>query len=289
MSSSDSIDSPIVPPDDESIYAALVSLAAANPVGYQAIVRPNNPPPGIGGYLMDIPGEEEIRLQSKITNYFLERNSSIQDSWALMPITITLRGTVAELTMGLPLVPPVVAIDNQLPLLPAMEPMLTANQLFGRGQAATQQQIVDTQEQNAAAASGTSPSLYQFYQSNNGNNGSITRQSAAFLYFKNLWSGQQLCSVETPWGIVENCAILDCRAVQSEKTRDQTEFTITFQEVRFAGEAVVQVGNLAGRTALQMTPQQAAGNASQVVATPQQNAAAYSNFGVGIQGPFTTP
>ena len=270
---------PVIPPDNESIYASLTSLSTSNPTAYQAIVRPTNPPNGIGGFLFDIPGDEEIRLRSQITSYFLEDNTPVQDNLALEPMKITLRGMVAELALGIPTNGPAATIANPLPLQPAMQPGMTDSQqqAYAAQQAATAQ--ANQQGQDAAAQAGTSQSLYQYYQANNGTNASVTKQTAAFLYFKALWSGQQLISVETPWGIVNNCAILDMRVVQSEKSKYVSDFTITFQEFRFAGEATITAGNLAGRTALQLAPTTQDGNAGQTAPTAGQISTLYSIFG----------
>ena len=257
----------IVPPDTESIYQTLTTLQTSNPQGYNAIVRTNNPPPGIGGFLFDIPGDEEVRLRSQITNYFLENNTPVQDNIALEPPTITLRGMVAELVLGVAAAPPVAQVTNPLPLVPGMMPPMTQSQqeAYSSQQAASQQAA--TSGSDAAAAAGTSLSLYAYYDGTVSAGNAITRQTNAFLYFRELWAGQQLVSVETPWGIWQNCAILEVRPIQDSKTKYMTDFTITFQEIRFAGEATVQTGQLAGRTALQMAPQVQDGNAGQTPLT----------------------
>ena len=115
----------ILPPSQDSIYEALTSLQTSDPQTYQAIVRIANPPAGIGGFLFDIPGDDEIRLRSQVTNYFLENNKSVQDNVAVEPATMTLRGLVAELALGIQLNPPVSTSADALPILPAMTPPQT--------------------------------------------------------------------------------------------------------------------------------------------------------------------
>jgi hypothetical protein len=260
----------VIPPDSESVFTALTTLQTSNPTSYNAIVRPNNPPVGIGGFLFDIPGDEEIRLRSQITNYYLESNTTVQDNIALEPAQITLRGLVAELSMGLPMQPAPATSPNPLPTFAAMSPAQTPGQI--------QNGIVNAPV--ASAASGGATSLYSYYENYEAmGSGSVTRQTAAFLYFMNLWSGQQLCSVETPWGIWQNCAILEIRAMQEARTRYESDFTITFQELRFAQDATVQTGNLAGRIAPDLSPVSQNGNAGKTQATPAQNSLLYSIFG----------
>ena len=257
----------IIPPDNESIYQALATLQTSNPQQYLAIVSPSPLPPGIGGFLFDIPGDEEVRLRSQITNYYLENNTPVQDNIALEPPTITLRGIVAELAGSTVLAPPSSQVTNPLPLVPGMMPPMTPSQQ----EAFTEQQEASRQASEsgyaAAAASGTSQNLYSTWGAS-GTEGSVTRQTNAFLYFRELWAGQQLMSVQTPWGIWENCAILEIRPVQDSKTKYMTDFTITFQEMRFAGEATVTVGSTAGRNQQQTAPKTQNGNAGQTPLPP---------------------
>jgi len=252
----------IVPPDNESIYQALATLQTSNPTAYLAIVSPSPLPPGIGGFLFDIPGDEEVRLRSQITNYYLENNTPVQDNIALEPPTITLRGIVAELAGATVLAAPSSQAANPLPLVPGMMPPMTEQQQqsFDAAQEAAQQQ--STAGSDAAAASGTSQNLYSMWDAGSAS-GSITRQTNAFLYFRELWAGQQLMSVQTPWGIWKNCAILEIRPMQDSKTKYMTDFTITFQEMRFAGEATVTIGSVAGRNQQQTSPKTQTGNAGQ--------------------------
>lgn len=269
--------STVVPPDAQSIFSALRSLQTSSPLAYNAIVRPANPPAGIGGFLFDIPDDEEIRLRSQITNYFLENNTSIQDNITVEPAVITLRGVIAELSLGIPLNPPTAQSATVNPLIPAMMPVMTPQQQEAYAEKQQQAALTATAGVNQAAANGTSQSLYAYYlnQTGAGNSlelqqlglGAYSKQRAAFLYFQQLQAGQQLCSVETPFGIYEQCGILEVRAIQDGRTRYMSEFTVTFQEMRFAGDATVQTGNLAGRTALALSPVTQDGNAGQTPST----------------------
>ena len=254
----------VIPPDQESIYLALTSLQTSDPKNYQAIVRTNNPPQGIGGFLFDIPLDDEVRLRSQATNYYLENNQSVQDNIAVEPAVITLRGLIAELALGGPINPAVTAISNALPLLPAMTPPLTPQQEQDAALNALADQLDQQAGQGQAAAAGTSQSLYEYFDTRNGGyTTSLTKQTAAFLYFRQLQSGQQLVSVETPWGIFPQCAIIDLRILQEAKTKYVSDFTVTFQEMRFSGDATVQTGQLAGRNVNQMAPVVQDGSAGQ--------------------------
>ena len=79
----------IIRSDSVSIFQNLSTLQA------QAIVRPQNPPAGISGFLFDVAEDDEFSLQSEITDHYVEDNSAMQDNWAIRPEEITLTVVVA--------------------------------------------------------------------------------------------------------------------------------------------------------------------------------------------------
>ena len=91
-----------------------------------ALVRPNNPPEGISGFLFDIVGDESISLESDITDNFVENNMAIQDQIALRPEIVTVHGLVAELTNAnqpKPVFnPPADPLPLNTPMVPAKSP-----------------------------------------------------------------------------------------------------------------------------------------------------------------------
>jgi hypothetical protein len=108
----------IIPSDSPSIYDLLTTAQGV------AIVRPNNPPPGVAGYLFDFNGDEEFRFRSIITKHYTEAGTPVSDQIALEPEEVTLKGIVAELSTGLPVIPAPTPPPNRLPLNPVMSPRL---------------------------------------------------------------------------------------------------------------------------------------------------------------------
>lgn len=98
-----------------------------------ALIRPQNPPEGISGFLFDIIGDESISLESDITDNFLENNTAIQDQIALRPEIITVHGLVAELTNAnkpKPVFnPPADPLPLNTPMVPVKSPGSLAKQL----------------------------------------------------------------------------------------------------------------------------------------------------------------
>ena len=260
----------VIPSDSPSIYDSLSTLDS------QAIVQPNNPPPGIAGFLFDIPQDERVRLESRITDYFVEDNTTIQDNIALLPETFTVKGLIAEIIGFDPNSnsgTPQATIPDALPPNPTMTPVFTP-------------QATQIQAQNAQAANATSTtvqqstSLYDYYLNKSPQPPKVTRQSSVFGYFYQLWKGRALFSVQTPWGIFNNMAILSIDALQEEDSIYKSNFTITFKKIRIAGDATVVTGNLAGRAVAQaLAPAPVnQGIAGQATTTTTQAAAAYNPF-----------
>lgn len=241
----------IIPSDSTSMFEVLNNLKVTRPDKYQAIVRPNNPPVGVAGYVFDIVGRGAMDLTSDITDHYVEDNTAIQDQISIKPEKFTVSGIVAELVFTQPIQQLQDAVVNPLPLFGPLLPQFTigSEQIQAANEASTASQtnaIVDTQ------------SLYGFF---NGNVGSLsqTRQSKAFSYFYQLQRGRQLFSVETPWGIMNSMAIESVTAEQGEDSIYKSDFTITFKKIRFARTITVNLGQLAGRAAQQraQTTQQA--------------------------------
>ncbi len=233
----------IIPSDSVSVFQVITDLKVTNPNKAQAIIRPNNPPVGIAGYVFDIVGDESMEITSDITDHYVEDNTSIQDQISLKPEKFTVHGMVAELVMLQPLQAEQAPQTNVLPLFAPLAPVFTPASLeiqsvAAIGTSAQTISVVDTQSLSGYFSSGA---------------GSIpqTRQSKAFAYFYQLWKGRQLFSVETPWGIMNSMAIESLSPSQGEDSKYKTDFSITFKKIRFAQAVSVNLGQLAGRAAQQ--------------------------------------
>ena len=86
----------IVPTDQASVFTGIASLSVLD---RNAIIRPANPPPGIAGFVMDVRMEDEVNLESDITDHYVEDNTAVQDQVSLKPEEVTVHGLVGELVM----------------------------------------------------------------------------------------------------------------------------------------------------------------------------------------------
>ena len=244
----------IIPTDAPSIFDLLQSLTTLE---QQAIIRPQNPPPGIAGFLFDVPENDEISLRSNITDSYVEKNFAIQDNIALAPEEYTVRGLVAELAAVVPTQDQVANVPNPLPAAPFYLPELGQYDL--ETQAAN-----DDAHQAAAAAATSNQSLYAFFRAKSTPPPNQSKQARTMAYFYQLWSGRQLMTVETPWGYMTNMAISLVKATQGEESRFLSTFTVTFKKIRTVETITVNIGQLAGRAALQSAPETSNGNAGKL-------------------------
>ena len=196
------------------------------------VVAPADPNSDI--FLFDTRGEEEANLESDITDNWIEDNTAMQDHIGLKPMTITLRGYVGELTNK---------VDPDLNQLLQVDPESKIPNLTLAGvnpflpKLTTQAQYIV----NRAAE------VYGIYKKADKSVKRIeekmariptsapTRQQQVFNKLKELWADRSLSDIYTPYGVFGNMAILSLNARQDEETRDISEFSVTFKQIRIAG------------------------------------------------------
>jgi hypothetical protein len=226
----------IVPSNDESVFTSIDDLSTLQK---NAIIRPDNPPPGIAGFVFDIITEDGAELVSDITDHYVEDNSAVQDHIALKPEIITVRGLVGELKMTKAQTDAVSATVNTLPvntpLTPQYDP-IAANKNLEQAEAAALNENSQT----------INKTLAQYFDNRAATNGT-TKQSQAFNYFYQLWLGRQRFTVDTPWGFFTDMAILNLRATQGEETKYVSDFVISFKKIRYAKPVQFKPGKIAGR------------------------------------------
>jgi hypothetical protein len=249
----------IVPTNQPSVYLGLDKLSTLEK---NSVVRPNNPPPGIAGFLFDIPLDDSIQIESDITDNYVEDNTAIQDQIALKPEIVTVRGLVGELVQTQDQIDNVNAQPDLLPLNPDLEPEYTEiQQIEFADDEATATQEVSSQTD--------SKSLDNYFEART----PITtgKQTKAFAYFYQLWKGRQLMTVDTPWGFFTDMVIQSLRVSQDSASKMESDFTLTFKKMRFAQEVAIVSGQLAGRCALQSTSQTNNGVAGKDPVTTSKN------------------
>lgn len=225
----------------------LVDLASTS--GEMFLVAPENLKDET--YLFDTRSDEEITLESDITDNWVEANYTIQDHIGLKPMQITLSGYVGELSNK---------PDNEVE---KVNNALTApiNSLSPFAPAITTQ---------AQYIFNRATEVYGIYEKANETVGRIedvikgipvpkevSKQQQAFGKFYEIWVTRQLCTIYTPFGAYNSMAIQRIQAKQSEESASYSDFSITFKQIRIADKIAVykDTKKSKGRTAQSLSKQ----------------------------------
>lgn len=232
-----------------------------------ALVKPKNPPPGIEGFLFDIPETETIKLQAQITNHFVESNFAVSDHIAFDPITITLTGIVAELVLSKSEAEDLVqsALESLKPF-GLLSPALSASAQKYISQWYSLKSAVNKaigQVNSLAAAVGFKKDLGRF-----GTVGDTrTKQQMAYDTLTQLYYGRSLLHVETPWRkfgpraeVASPFVIESLEFSQDADTKEMSRVTVTLREFRTISTTAGK-GQLASRAVSQAAPVAAQGKA----------------------------
>ena len=176
-----------------------------------------------GGFIFDILEDEEIVVESLITDNYIETNNAIQDHIALKPLRFTLKGYVGELTnqyqnsLG-----NIFTQVATLPFVSQLAPKFTAqaSQVYAK---------INNVTQSAQNVVNQATSLFSLFS---GSSTNANKQQQGFQFFYNMWRTRQLCSVNTPFGSFDSMAIENVRALQGAAHKDISDFTITFKQIR---------------------------------------------------------
>lgn len=191
----------------------------------QAVVRSTGgtPTTGINGFVFDIVAEEEIIQESEITSHYVEDNYAIQDHIAQKPIRVTVRGYIGEITDLFP--------NTLLSVLTAVQ-SLDSIGLFLPAFSAQATQVYAKAAGFASQVGNYINQAKNIYSLLNNADTSSSKQQQAYKTLTNFRLNNQLCTVETPWGIFYQMAIERISPVQKEDTRFISEFTVSFVQIR---------------------------------------------------------
>lgn len=274
---------PIANAINSTILSPLVAGAtAAASLANLALVIPQNDPSATKGYqplniptdndttntMQDLPdallfhyeGENNVSLESDITDHFVEDNTAIEDQIGLRPETVTVTGFIGELNNVLPLPLQILqTINNNLQLVTPYQPSVSQT-----GQNAINAAFYAYQVASTIASSATSAwnSLAQTEGSAVGNSqisvltvgaqAVQNKQQLMFQQFYGYWANRNLFNIQTPWAIFTNMAIKSLRTIQDAETRTISSFEVTFKKIRTATTQITSVSLLAaGRAATQ--------------------------------------
>ena len=202
--------------------AELLKSAARNiivrPTGISKVI-------GLSGFVFDVVEDEEISLESDITDHYVEDNNAIQDHVALRPERFTVRGFIGELShlFPSPLLQIVTKIQR-LVVLTSYIPTLT-NQSTQKSTKVGNDNIQQLTPLESAQ------NLYDIFADKNT---TATKQQQAFNFFYSMYTTRQFFIVETPYNIFDNMLIESMKIVQGGETNLISDFSITFKKIRIA-------------------------------------------------------
>lgn len=226
--------------NNQSNVVQNVSNLVSNVVN-QYIVRPTGdiPSTGISGFVFDVVAEEEVVMESEVTDHYVEDNYAVQDHVAQKPIMFTVKGFVAEISDIFPN-----TLLTMLTTIQALAPIGSYSTQF-----TTQANQVYNSISNAV-----SPIANYIAQAKNiysiltNASTTATKQQAAYQTFKNFWLNRQLCTVETPFEVLTNMLIMRVAPMQDEMTRLISQFIVTFKQIRTVSTQTISpvINNPAG-------------------------------------------
>lgn len=224
-------------------------------------------------YVFDTRGDEEVVLESDITDNWVEDNSTMQDHIGLKPVTITLSGYVGELknTPRTEMQAVAGVSSSIMQAITPLAPQLTAQSqyIFNRTQ-----EMYDIYNKANETAGRLEDSLKKISVPQE-----ASAQQQAFGKFYEMWITRQLSTVYTPFGAYDSMAIEKISAKQSEDSSYISEFSVTFKKIRLAKKITVS-SKKAGRASAGLSKQVDKG-----VKQPEKTPLAHLvDFGVGVLG-----
>lgn len=237
----------------------LTNTQSISDVAKMISVAPQDFQGGIGGFLFSMPLEENLELESQITDYLIEENSSVEDNIALSPLRMTLTGVVAELVYSNKEADLFYStLKNKLGVLDIITPLFSNQmQQFISNANLKYKQLQNAYEQ----ANDIYSQLNNVFGSSLDND--MNAQQKAFSFFYSTWRARNLVTVETPWAIFGDCAIEGVSFKQGSQSTEKTELSVKLKVLNFAKtKSSLYFGVLGGRSAGQSSNQSNTKNGS---------------------------
>lgn len=213
---------------------------------------------GIAGFKFHVPEREEVVMKSEVSTHYVEDNTPVQDHIAQQPVQITLQGLQGDyfysnhkIESALANVTPIMNLVT--PFLPQIDD-ITAQVKNKITKKNIDAKLLQQSDVNTRILSGSTKTfnfnftdLFQLFQDLYKVTSAQTR---AFLYLEALWKSRMIFTVDTSWKRYENMVITNIKPIR-DNNADITDFTVTFQQVRFVQTLTSNI-DAAGRTAAQM-------------------------------------
>lgn len=206
----------------------------------------------IGAFVFDYQGAAEVDMDNDITDHWVEDNVLVQDHIAVKPNMVLLSGFTAELSLQASLAARINdligTVENTLSQAPAYLGKYSPGTTSSMLKAITQVQNVVTQIEQAAARAGQIASFFQ-------SGPALNKQQAAFAQLSALRDARILFTVFTPFQVFYNMAIMSLKAVQTEKTRVMSDFTVHMKQIKLIDDLAKTLNTNGGNSQFAAQPQ----------------------------------
>lgn len=189
---------------------------------------------GIGGFLFDIPDQDQISLNWNITDHFTESNSFLNDHKQKDPRIVTLTGFIGELVFEKAdgIEGDIQALSNRLE---------TVEAYLGDGTPGAVQNAQRVLQQAQSAVSAINQTLDKVGNIAGFFSGDGPEETLQQLAYKNLASlgDEVFMSVLTPWAFFDDMSIIGLSFSQNGETDQITDISVTLKQIRVSDTKMV--------------------------------------------------
>lgn len=230
---------------------------------------------GIAGFKFHVPQTEMVKMESEVTDHYVDDNTVVQDHIIQKPVTITLTGLQGDYFYSVnELEDKLVPIKSGLTLVTQFIPKLSAATMQAKMRyknnidnirnnpyiSPTEEYLFGSEnitgyagfKGKSRAAFGTlnGIDLFQLFQNLIKLKSAQTR---AFFFLEALWRSSAVFTVETTWKRYNDMVITSLQPVR-DNNADITDFTVTFKQIRKTASLSKRI-DVAGRVNEQMAKQ----------------------------------
>lgn len=237
---------------------------------------------GIAGFKFHIPEREQIRMQSDITDHYIDSNNPVQDHIAHKPVRITLTGLQGDYFYSVnpiedtlaQVVPTLKLISQYLPHLKdatlriknfnknywerlrtegKFNNELSGDERFGTAWDVLNGQDLFNQMQQLVKIKSAQTRAFLFFETLWGGHFEYSKKidNKSPEYNRNMYNPPAIFTVETTYRRYDNMVIEDVTPIR-DNNADITEFSVTFKQIHITASLVTNLNNFAGRTRQQM-------------------------------------
>lgn len=200
----------------------------------------------IGAFSFDYKGGESVTMDNDVTDHWLEDNTAVQDHIGVRPNIITLKGFVSELSITSDVFAKIStalnAVQTALVRVNSYTGAYTPGAIVSLQKSITQAQNIAVQIEQAAARFAQIAAFLT-------GGPDMNKQQIAYFQLSSLRIARVVFTVLTPFQSFDNMVITNLKAIQSEKTKNMSDFSVTLKQLNFSDDSstALYYANYTGR------------------------------------------